>query len=55
MLVDLADELNTGAVEQRLDLRPEIGLVGAVHFSCNLERNADRTRNCDGSVRALLR
>ena len=55
MLVDLADELDTGAVEQRLDLRPEIGFVGAVDLGCDLKRNAERTRNCDGAVRALLR
>ena len=55
MFVDLADELDAGTVEQRLDLRPEIDLVGAVHLGCDLERNAERARNRDGAVGPLLR
>ena len=55
MLVDLADEFDAAAVEQRLDLRPEIGLVGAVDLGCDLERNAQRARDRDGAVGTFLR
>ena len=55
MLVDLADEFDAGAVEQRLDLRPEIGFVGAVDLGCDLQRNAERARDRDGAVGPLLR
>ena len=43
------------AVEQRLDLGPEIDLVGAVDLGRDLERNAERARNGDGAVGPLLR
>ena len=44
LIVDLADEFNARAREQRFDLRPEIDLVGAVHLGGDLERNAERAR-----------
>ena len=55
MFVDLADEFDAGAVEQRLDLGPEIGLVDAVDLCSDLQRNAKRARNRDGAVGTLLR
>ena len=55
MLVDFADEFDAGAIEQRLDHRAEIGFVGAVDLGCDLQRNAERARNRDGAVGALLR
>ena len=55
MFVDLADEFDARAVEQRLDRGPEIGLVGAVDLGRDLQRNAERARNRDGAVGPLLR
>src|SRR6476660_2221984 len=55
MVVDLADEFDTSAREERFDLRTEIDLVDAVHLGCDLERDSQRPRDRDGAVRAFLR
>ena len=55
VVVDLADEFDAAAVEQRFDLGLEIGLVGAVHLGGDLERNAQRARDGDGAVGTFLR
>src|SRR6185503_10669638 len=55
MLVDLSDEFDAGSVKQRLDLRPEIGLVGAVDLGRDLQRDAERPGYHDGTVWTLFR
>ena len=55
LLIDLADELNTGFFEERLDLCPVLYFIHAVHLGRDLERNAKRPRNLDSAIDALLR
>src|SRR6185437_8802544 len=55
MFVDLADELDAGTFQQRLDFGAEIDLVGAVHLGGNLEWNAERAGDGDRAVRAFFR
>ena len=53
-LVDLADELDAGLSQQRLDLGLEVLLVDAIDLGRDLQRNADGARDADGPVDALL-
>ena len=44
-----------GPLEQRSDLLAEIGLVRPIHFGRDPERDANRLRNLDRAINALLR
>src|SRR5689334_1114461 len=54
-LIDLADILHAGLIDERRDLLPEIDLVRLVDFGRDLQRDSERPGELDGAVGTLFR
>jgi hypothetical protein len=54
-VVDLADELDAGLVQQRCNLAPKVRLVDPIHLGRDLQRQADGAGDHNGPVDAFLR
>ncbi len=54
-LVDLADELDQGMVEQRRDDLVVVGLIGRINLGSDLQRNASLNGDLDRTIRSLFR